>query len=205
MNLEELQKVAFQQSLATSDESGRCILGAFALLGVPKTFLDVGCGVGHMVVIAAALGAEAVGLDNNVESVECAIHGEGFYKLEKADLNLEQVFVDVEFDMVVCLEVAEHLPSESSDNLSDTLSSGMKIGGTLLFSAAVPGQGGSGHLNEQHHEYWQRKLCARGLYYKVKETDALRELWRRVAPNAWWYGQNAMVFGKRTDVTKEDA
>ena len=40
-----------------------------------------------------------------------------------------------------------------------------KHGDAVLFSAAIPGQGGQDHLNEQWPEYWQKKFEVNGYYF----------------------------------------
>jgi hypothetical protein len=63
------------------------------------------------------------------------------------------------FDLVQTLEVAEHLPHEKAELFVDNLA---RHGDVILFSAAVPHQGGEHHVNEQPPEYWRRKMKARG-------------------------------------------
>lgn len=63
------------------------------------------------------------------------------------------------FDLVQSLEVAEHLPEARAETFVDTL---VAHGDVVLFSAAVPHQGGEHHVNEQPPEYWRRKFAARG-------------------------------------------
>lgn len=189
------QRTAFEQSRETALDSAACLIAAFRVLGVPKGILDVGCGEGHLVRVAAALGATpAIGCDLHVDRD----WGDGWHVFP---FNLELPLVAESRPMVLCLEVAEHLPPESADALCDTLAK--VTGETLLFSAATPGQGGSGHLNEQPHDYWRRKLEDRGLQWDVALTDTLRTDWSKVAPRAWWYGQNIQVF-RQTDKARKD-
>jgi hypothetical protein len=56
------------------------------------------------------------------------------------------------FDLVLCLEVAEHLPESSAEHLIASL---VASGEVILFSAAIPGQGGTHHVNEQWPPYWR--------------------------------------------------
>lgn len=91
------------------------------------------------------------------------------------------------FDLVQCLEVAEHLPQESAGVLVDSLCA---AGDRILFSAAVPGQGGDGHINEQPLEYWMRLFKSRGYLCQ----DIVRE--RLSDEVSWWYRQNVVLFCK---------
>ena len=181
------QRTAFEQSRATALDSAACLIAAFRLLGVPKSLMDVGCGPGHLVRIAASLAVEAMGVDSYLPGHET---GPG-YVLLRADLSVSPIKL-ARRDLVLCLEVAEHLPPEAADTLCDTLA--QATGGTLLFSAATPGQGGSGHLNEQPHDYWRAKLEARGLRFDSEATDRIRRIWSEVTLAAWWYSKNLMVF-----------
>jgi SAM-dependent methyltransferase len=63
------------------------------------------------------------------------------------------------FDLVQSLETAEHLPEASAETFIDNL---IGHGSLILFSAAIPGQGGEHHINEQPWEYWRAKFAARG-------------------------------------------
>jgi hypothetical protein len=63
------------------------------------------------------------------------------------------------FDLVQSLEVAEHLPADRAAGFVDNL---VRHGDVILFSAAVPHQGGEHHVNEQPPEYWRRLFAERG-------------------------------------------
>jgi len=113
--------------------------------------------------------------------------------LRHADL---RVPVDLErtFDLVLCWEVAEHLPADSAETLCNTLLRHVTPGGILLFTAATPGQGGDAHLNEQPVTYWRQRLAARGLVPDSLLTMALAQAWTQQAPRTPWYGKNLQVF-----------
>ena len=70
------------------------------------------------------------------------------------------------------LEVAEHIPPECADIFVESLTWGLAP--VIMFSAAVPGQGGTLHLNEQWPAYWASKFAQHG-YVLI---DCLRpQLW----------------------------
>ena len=103
-----------------------------------------------------------------------------------ADLRQPVTLTD-RFDLAVCIEVAEHLPEAAAAPLVRTLTSAAPV---ILFSAAVPGQGGHGHLNEQPRQYWLDLFAA----HRFTPVDCLRpRIWQdpRVA---WWYRQNLFLF-----------
>lgn len=190
MNADTLQRVAFQQSVDTTDEANACLRAAFELLGQPDTMLDLGCGDGHMCRLASALGVYSIGVDLYVEPED---NGELF--LECRDLTVKWHRPPC-VNLTLCLEVGEHLPAEAAGDLAQLCAMSLQPGGHLLFSAATPGQGGSGHINEQPHTYWRTRLVSKGLKFDAERTKHLSARWSEVAPGAWWYGKNVNVFTK---------
>ena len=62
------------------------------------------------------------------------------------------------FDLVLSLEVAEHLPEECAATFVESL---IGLGSVILFSAAIPFQGGTHHVNEQWSNYWVKNFQER--------------------------------------------
>jgi hypothetical protein len=91
------------------------------------------------------------------------------------------------FDLVQCLEVAEHLPEAASRVLVASLA---LHGDVVLFSAAPPGQGGAHHINEQPLEYWIERFAEHGL----AAYDAVRPAVKDVAEIHPWYRYNTLLF-----------
>ncbi|HUC38088.1 MAG TPA: hypothetical protein VMR97_13320 [Acidimicrobiales bacterium] len=76
------------------------------------------------------------------------------------------------YDLALCFEIAEHLPASRAESFVADLS---RLAPIVAFSAAIPGQGGTGHLNEQWPEYWERLFSRVGYLF----VDALRRpMWR---------------------------
>jgi SAM-dependent methyltransferase len=169
----------------TEPHAARCFMLALEVLGLPARLLDVGCGSGHLVHRATTLGVEARGVDLSIASGRT----DG---LAHADLR-EPLQLDPA-DLVLCWEVAEHLPAEAADVLCQSLVTSLRPGGVLLFTAARPGQGGQGHLNENTPAYWREKLLAHGLTLEPTLTAQLSHAWSTQAPRTPWYGANLQVF-----------
>jgi hypothetical protein len=92
--------------------------------------------------------------------------------------------------LVLSLEVAEHLPIESGRTFIDSLT---KLGPIILFSAAIPNQGGYCHLNEQWPEFWARYFLKNGF----EVIDCIRKkIWNKNNVE-WWYAQNLLLFVKK--------
>jgi hypothetical protein len=151
----------------------------------PSNVVDFGCGRGTWLKVFSENGVgEVLGLDGAyVDRSKILISAEEFRgaNLEKA------VDLGRRFDLATCLEVAEHLPTRASQTLVLTL---VKAAPVVLFSAAVPGQGGMHHVNEQWPEFWDRAFGRSG-YLRF---DWIRpQIWqdKRVK---WWYRQNLYLY-----------
>ena len=100
--------------------------------------------------------------------------------------------LDQRFDLALCLEVAEHLPASSAPVLIESLVSAAPV---VLFSAAVPEQGGVHHINEQWPSYWEKLFAERGL----RKFDVIRPLiWNNCSIQPW-YRQNLYLFTSRSN------
>jgi SAM-dependent methyltransferase len=150
-----------------------------------RSVLDIGCGLGSWLAAAQSLGTteilgiEGPWLDRNALVV---------------DLNLVQVHnldqpisLGRRFDLVVCIEVGEHLKPEAAPNLVGSL---VTHGDCILFSAAIPFQGGSDHLNEQFLDYWAALFAKHGF----RPVDIVRgSIWNDDSM-LWWLRQNCITF-----------
>lgn len=101
----------------------------------PESVIDFGCGVGHTLAGFERRGVTIQGIEGSNVARELAVIDSS--KIEVSDLRKPAKFG--EYDLVVCMEVAEHLPEPSADTLVDTL---IAHGETIVFTAATPGQGG---------------------------------------------------------------
>jgi SAM-dependent methyltransferase len=151
----------------------------------PSSVVDFGCGLGDWLRAFQERGVEDVrGLDGDWVPVErLVIPRERF---QAVDLTSE-VRLGRRFDLALCLEVAEHLPMGCADALVDTLT---RSAGAICFSAAIPGQDGYGHVNEQFQDYWVAKFRARG----YRPVDAVRPLIWNNPQISFWYRQNLLLF-----------
>jgi SAM-dependent methyltransferase len=150
----------------------------------PRSLVDVGCGSGAWLAEAARLGVDDyLGIDGYTPAESLRIPADRFVLHDlTTPVRLEQ-----RFDLALCLEVAEHLPADAADVLVDSL---VRLAPAVLFSAALPSQGGDQHVNEQWPDYWAERFKAQGLVV----VDALRPaIWSNEGV-AWWYRQNMLLF-----------
>jgi len=91
------------------------------------------------------------------------------------------------FDLAQSLEVAEHLPEAASETLVDSLT---RHADRVLFSAAVPGQGGEFHINERPLAFWQGLFAARG----YTAFDCVRPALKDAGDVENWYRYNTILY-----------
>ena len=126
----------------------------------PNSVVDFGCGVGTWLDVCKNLGVSKVkGFEGPwLDKAHLVIEKENF---SHADLTTQITFEE-KFELAITLEVAEHIKKEKADIFLDNLTSSSDV---ILFSAALPHQGGVDHVNEQWPSYWIPKFAERG--YKV--------------------------------------
>lgn len=181
----------FYRELASAQESAKEILPVIFEVIKPLSVVDVGCGTGHWLATAQELGAKDVfGVDGPwVNEKQLAIPKENFAAQDLTrELNLNR-----RFDLALSFEVAEHLPESAARRFVQSL---CELADVVAFSAAIPGQGGRHHINEQWPSYWADLFQEHG--YDC--YDYLRpRIWNN--PNvAWYYAQNALMFVHRGTV-----
>jgi SAM-dependent methyltransferase len=174
----------FAHQTPGSEQSARHLLPLALRLIRPQSIVDVGCGSGVWLAHAAELGVgDHLGVDGHTPASALRIEPDRFL-LHDLTTPLR---LDRRYDLVLCLEVAEHLPEKAADVLVDSL---VGLGPAVVFSAAIPGQSGEHHVNEQWPDYWSDRFAARGLV----AVDAFRpRVWSEPSVD-WWYRQNVLLF-----------
>jgi SAM-dependent methyltransferase len=155
----------------------------------PTSVLDVGCGLGTWLAAFAELGVtDFLGIDGDyVERAKLKIPADRFRPVNLA----QPPALGRTFDLAVCLEVGEHLPETAAPGLVRLLTDAAPV---VLFSAAVPGQGGTDHVNERWPAFWRELFAARGFV----RLDPIRPRVLRDRRVEWWYQQNAFLFVRQS-------
>ncbi len=181
----EYQKDFYSDRHISTSSSASEILRVFLKIYKPKSAVDVGCGVGTWLEVLKRNGCrDVLGIDSSDVPTK-------YLRLKKDEFlvkNLERPFnLKKRYDLSLSLEVAEHLTSKAGRLLIKNLCS---LSDVVLFSAAIPGQGGVNHINEQWQSYWQK------LFFKEKYIclDLLRpQIWNN-NKIYYWYRQNILVY-----------
>ncbi len=156
----------------------------------PKSVVDFGCGVGTFLDVFKQEGVtEVLGIDGPWVNKDL-LH-QHIDSTEFLEMDLEGVInLDKKYDLVLNLEVAEHLKEESADTLVQNL---ISAGNLILFSAAIPFQGGQNHINEQWLTYWEKKFKKHN--YVVH--DVIRPIFWDNPDIFWWYRQNMVLIAPK--------
>jgi len=150
----------------------------------PNKVIDVGCGPGTYVYSINDRGLNAVGYD-----LDKRVKGKPFLE-NKSIFDIED-----SADMVMCIEVAEHIQPEFSQNIVDKLYNILEKDAILLFTAACVGQGGTDHINNRPKEYWEHKFKEKGLI-RCHTLEAQLEEYVKSNMYMGWFTANQMIFYK---------
>ena len=181
----------FQLQQSQSYRSAKTILPLVNEWIKPASVIDIGCGVGAWLKVFKEFNVQKItGLDGDYVDIENLL----IEKKEFIVADLEsRIAVDSRYDLVMCLEVAEHLSANRAESFVADL---CKLGDIILFSAAVPGQEGTLHINEQYPGYWIDRFknndfecidCIRPAIWKNTEIE-------------FWYKQNIMLFVNKQQI-----
>lgn len=174
----------------TSYSSARQVLSVvFDILEI-KSLVDFGCGTGAWLRAAQEFGnVRAVGIDGDWVKPEMLVCS----NMEFKAMELEQpIRLSETFDLALSCEVGEHLsPARADGFVADLCAAAPRV----LFGAAIPGQGGSAHINEQWQSYWAKKFMANGFTpidvvrpHVIDRDDVLR-----------WYKNNILLYVRNSE------
>jgi len=155
----------------------------------PDSVVDFGCGIGSYLEAAFDYGIKIKGYEISWEAI---IHTPERIRpfIEYRDCT-EPINAGV-FDTVISFETAEHIEPEGTNQFIKNLVNA--TGKTLLFTAAPPGQEGTGHINCRYRDFWMLELSDFLIYNDVL-TGEISEAWEKLgAP--WYIVKNLMVFSR---------
>ncbi len=187
----QYDKAFFQYTSASNDASAKRVAALLRSWLVIDSVADFGCGAGVWLKTWQAQGvAEIAGLDGDYVDRTTLPFDPALFTA--VDLS-QPIDLKRRFDLVQCVEVAEHLPAAAAATIVHTLT---KHGDIVLFSAAPPGQGGEYHINEQPYAYWRDLFAAEG--YAC--FDCIRPLIQSHTDVQPWYRYNLFLYVKSARV-----
>lgn len=147
--------------------------------------VEIGCGTGNLLAAFRRRGVDDVlGLDGPNVPRDLMCVPESLVR----SWNLDQLApLPRGFDLACSLEVAEHLPEAAADDFVRMLVTAAPV---VLFGAAIPGQGGPGHVNEQRQSWWAARFATHG-YVAI---DCIRPAVWHIPDVEWYYAQNILVY-----------
>ena len=174
----------FDRYAGGSLSSARAVCPLVLSLVPAKSVVDVGCGIGTWLRAFLEAGVdEVLGIDGDyVDRAQLMIPAERFlsHDLTQPVPNARR------FDLAVSLEVAEHIDPAFAGQFVSTLAG---LSDVVLFSAAIPGQGGTNHVNEQWPQYWEKLFRT----HDYAMLDCIREkTWNNPEVEAH-YSQNTFL------------
>lgn len=183
---------------AGSVRSARSIMPMVIEYLHPSSAVDVGCGVGTWLSVLRESGVSDVcGIDGDHVRRDALLIPEELFVA--ADLT-RGVSLNRTFDLAISVEVAEHLPATHAEGFVKTL---VSLAPAVLFSAAIPGQGGAHHVNERWQSHWAELFRA----WDYEPLDLFRgRIWNDPNVEAF-YAQNLLLYvepGARARITASE-
>jgi hypothetical protein len=184
----------YEEQQSGSYQSALEILGYVNDVFHPLSVADIGCGVGYWLKVWK----EKFGIDD-IFGLEGPYITSDMLKVPPGNVRFQDLKSDFninrKFDLVMSMEVAEHLPESFAEHFISSLT---QLSDVILFSAAIKGQGGTYHINEQMPEYWAAKFAARG----YTPIDFIRpKIWSNEKVE-WWYRQNILLYIKNERIVE---
>jgi hypothetical protein len=144
------------------------------------TWVDIGCGNGAYTMAIRAAGINCIGFDGSPLTYELT---NGLCKV--ADFSFS---VDIgKYDIVLCLEVGEHIPKEYEQTFINNLCRASKR--IIILSWAIEGQPGTGHVNTRNNDYIIDQMRMRGFMYCAESSQHLKDL--STLP---WFKNTILIF-----------
>jgi len=196
MKLSRYTQNFYESVSARADLASKAIFSIFGDLFEVASIKDIGCGNGTWLreslnnnSIRSRIGYD---LSSAIES-SIPFNNEDII-FRETDLELKNCDFDFT-ELTLCLEVAEHLTSESAIRLVERICDKSNF---VIFSAATPGQGGFNHINEREFKYWISLFNSRGYI----AFDIFREKIQSQTRIPTFYRNNIFLFIKTQEFNR---
>lgn len=137
---------------------------------------------------------KVVAIDGSEHSKDFLIKGVRFEQKDFTKMfSVSSTKPNWKFDVVLCLEVIEHIDAVFETVLVKNLVRHIANSGYLVASAAKPNQPGTNHVNCKPKQYWIKKFESEGLRYQKELTETLMQEWQK-AGVVFYFWENLMIF-----------
>lgn len=151
-----------------------------------NSVVDIGCGSGANLKWFHDKGLECLGIDGDIEAInKTEIKG---LKAIKNDYTMQPAGID-SFDLALCTEFAEHIEQKYESNWFKDI----QMCGRVLFTHALPGQGGYHHVNCQSIDYWRERFIQYGFTIDDEFTKKHRS-------NKYLWGRNTLTLFQKSNL-----
>lgn len=150
------------------------------------TVLDLGCGMGAWSAVVESDESKSVQLVDHPSVPKSNLLVKNKDNFLGIDLDKE-LPPSARWDLIICIEVLEHFSTKRALELKDFIISCTDL---VLFSAAIPGQGGVGHINCQRHSYWHHQFKQAGFKY----YDGFKSAIVHDESIPFWIRQNLFIY-----------
>lgn len=169
---------------ASHRAADRVVPAILSVTGPVRSVVDLGGGDGGWLRVFLQHGVENVLLIDHPTVMPHVVIDQRY--VQPCDLSRD-LPTPCRFDLAICLECAEHLPAHRAKPLVEWLT---RSADRVVFSAAIPGQDGHGHIHLRFSDFWNDLFSQHG----YQRHDVLRPRIVRDRTVPWWYRQNTFLF-----------
>ncbi|TRL36809.1 class I SAM-dependent methyltransferase [Methylosinus sporium] len=163
-----------------TEETARHVVHYLIRTYAPRSVLDIGCGKGSYLRHFADAGCLAVGCEGSIEGIRRVPSPATAFQFDlRRPLRLNR-----RFSLTMCIEVAEHIPSNASETLVESVCRHAED--VIVFSAAPPSESGTDHINCRPKEFWHGLFLRQGWRPNIEETAQLCAFSRAEGLPQWW-------------------
>jgi cyclopropane fatty-acyl-phospholipid synthase-like methyltransferase len=131
-----------------------------------ESFLDIGCGPGGMVELAATKGLDAIGVDGDFSLDRFSKENFVIHDYTLSPLSLEK-----KYNLAWSCEFVEHVEEQYVQNFMETFKNSRYV----IMTFSPPGTPGHHHVNCRDHLYWIKVFSSNGFVYDDELTKELRQ------------------------------